>query len=71
MEDVPLNGEMIRALRERLQLTQTAFADRIGCAQGAVAMWEAGQRHPRGLYAKAVRALMKESPPPKKDSKPD
>jgi DNA-binding transcriptional regulator YiaG len=69
MEDYPLNGETIRALRERLGLTQVQFAERVGCAQGAVAMWEANQRHPRGLYARAVRALMKESPPPK-EAKP-
>lgn len=58
-----MNGETIKALRERLGLTQVQFAERVGCAQGAVAMWEANQRRPRGLYARAVRVLMKESPP--------
>lgn len=68
--DLPeYDGETIKALRERLQLTQTAFAERIGCAQGAVAMWEANQRRPKGLYARAVRALMRESPPPKNDQR--
>lgn len=67
-EDVPLNGKTIKALRERLGLTQTQMAERIGCAQGAIAMWENDNRTPRGLYARAVRALMRESPPPKKSA---
>lgn len=61
MEERSLDAESIRALRRRLNLTQARFAARVGCAQGAVAMWERGQRTPRGLYARAIRHLMAEA----------
>jgi DNA-binding transcriptional regulator YiaG len=53
-----LTPEIIKAARHRLGLTQTQFAERIGCSTLAVSFWERGTRTPTGLYAKAVRELI-------------
>lgn len=58
----PLTPETIRELRRRLGLTQPAFAVRLGVSVQAVRHWEQGLRTPTGLYAKALRALIKQSP---------
>lgn len=58
----PPTREEIRELRDRLGLTQAAFAALIGCSEMAVWHWEKGSRTPTGLYAKAVRALMSQPP---------
>jgi putative transcriptional regulator len=38
----------VRAIRERLGLSQTAFADRFGFTAAAVRQWEQGRRQPHG-----------------------
>jgi putative transcriptional regulator len=44
----------VKALRQRLGLTQIAFARRYGFSLTAVRNWEQGRRHPTG----AVRMLL-------------
>jgi DNA-binding transcriptional regulator YiaG len=56
-----LTPEVIRTTRARLGLTQAQFAERIGCSALAVSFWERGTRSPKGLYAKAVHALVDEA----------
>lgn len=57
-----LTPESIRNLRKRLGMTQPQFADAIGCTAQAVSYWERGTRQPRGLYAAAIRRLMRHAP---------
>jgi len=45
---VNITPDWIRELRERLDLTQTVFARRIGVCQSTVAEWESGRICPRG-----------------------
>lgn len=59
----PITPEQIIELRRRLGLNQTAFAALIGCTQAAVSRWEEGLRTPTGLYARAVRELIRDNPP--------
>ena len=47
----------VRALRQRLGMTQGEFADAIGCHWKAVQRWEAGERTPQGLYRRALMEL--------------
>lgn len=58
-----LTAETIRAVRQRLGLTQAQFAERLGCSTQAVSFWERGARTPTGLYARAVRRLLALAPP--------
>lgn len=39
-------GQIIRERRELLGMSQYALADRLECRQGAVSMWERGERLP-------------------------
>jgi DNA-binding transcriptional regulator YiaG len=45
----------VRALRHRLQLTQTQLARRIGASNHTVSLWESGNRTPR--HRRTVQAL--------------
>lgn len=56
-----LTPATIRALRQRLGLTQAGLAARLGCTTQAVAFWEQGRRTPTGLYAREVRRLLAEA----------
>lgn len=47
----------IKALRERLGLSQMEMAARLGTTLTTVYRWEKGQRSPTGLYAKALARL--------------
>ncbi|MES2342288.1 MAG: helix-turn-helix domain-containing protein [Pseudomonadota bacterium] len=38
----------IAGLRDKLDLTQTAFAERVGVTRRQVAAWEAGESRPSG-----------------------
>ena len=42
-----LTPTQIKNLREALDLTQAAFAKKLGVRQPTVAYWETGVRHPR------------------------
>lgn len=63
MSTTAWTAERVTALRSRLGLTQAQFAERVGCGQTTVSMWEAGERHPAGLYAAALDALDTEAAP--------
>ncbi len=51
----------IREARDRLGLTQEAFAAKLGISSVIVSRWELGKRHPTGLYARAVLAAIAEA----------
>lgn len=46
--DLEFTGERVKEIRERLQLTQQAFASKLGVHQSTVAGWESGSRKPTG-----------------------
>lgn len=39
-------GEKLKAIRKAAKLTQAQLAERAGCKQAAISMWEAGERDP-------------------------
>lgn len=47
----------VRAIRQRIGLSQSAFADSIGFPEGALMNWEQGRRQPSGL-ANVLLALL-------------
>ena len=49
--------EEIRALRERLQLTQEVFAQILGVSFATVNRWENGKSEPSGDYARVLQTL--------------
>jgi putative transcriptional regulator len=48
LEPQEYDSEKIRALRERLQLSQAALASVLGASASTVRQWEAGGKHPSG-----------------------
>ena len=48
MLDLLFDADRVKALRQRLALTQRAFAERVGVAQPTVANWEMGNKRPEG-----------------------
>jgi putative transcriptional regulator len=42
------DAEKVRALRDRLRLSQAALADVLGASASTVRKWEAGDKHPSG-----------------------
>jgi putative transcriptional regulator len=42
------NAGKVRALRDRLRLSQAALADVLGASASTVRKWEAGDKHPSG-----------------------
>lgn len=42
-----MTPERIRELRERLGLTPTEFAAKVGVSASTICNWESGSRHPR------------------------
>ncbi|MEU8252209.1 helix-turn-helix transcriptional regulator [Nonomuraea sp. NPDC048916] len=46
-----------RAIREEADVSQGEFAAALGVSRSAVALWEAGQRNPRGAVALRCAAL--------------
>jgi DNA-binding transcriptional regulator YiaG len=61
-----MNATEIRALRQRLGLSQMAFAVRLGITPETVSRWENGHCIPRGLAIKALRELDAETTPNEK-----
>lgn len=51
-------GERLKRHRERLAVTLTAMARRLGVAQSTLCRWEAGEREPTGPYLARVEALL-------------
>jgi DNA-binding transcriptional regulator YiaG len=56
----PLTPTQIRQLRERLTLSQRAFAARVGVYMGTIVRWEKGRTTPRFLAAERLRELQRE-----------
>lgn len=55
----------IKTVRETLDLTQTALAEKIGVAQGDVSNWENGKHKPsRAARASIARLLAEARPAP-------
>lgn len=53
----PYNGERIRALRDRYQLSQTVFASVLNTSPSTVRQWEIGAKHPSGPSLKLLSLL--------------
>jgi transcriptional regulator with XRE-family HTH domain len=51
-------GEQLKRHRERLGLTLTAMAWRLGVAQSTLCRWEAGEREPAGTHLTRVEAVL-------------
>lgn len=47
-------NERIKALRKSLDLSQSAFGDRLGVKQNTVATWESGARTPSDAIIKSI-----------------
>ena len=56
-----MGGEDIRKLREKLVLSQEAFAKRFGFKVGTLRHWEQGTRYPKGP-ALVLLSVIKRSP---------
>jgi len=50
----------IKAVREKLGLTQEGFAQKLGVSWGTVARWEAGKSKPSKLAQRAIENLLTE-----------
>jgi len=50
----------VKALRDRLRLTQVEFAYLVGGAVGTISRWENGVAIPRGLYARRLEEIDRE-----------
>jgi len=51
----------IKAIREKMGLTQEEIAQKLGVSWGTVARWEAGKGKPSKLARKAIENLLKEA----------
>lgn len=56
-----MNADEIKALRKRLGLNQTDFADTLGSSRKSVSDWENGRRKPIKMAILAMRALDQKS----------
>jgi DNA-binding transcriptional regulator YiaG len=56
-DDAPWTAERVAALRQRLGLSQAAFADELGVRQQTVSEWETGRYRPRGASARILSLL--------------
>lgn len=54
-------NDVVRALRARMHLTQTAFADRLGVPVETIRNWEQGKRVPRGP-SRALLTVIEHAP---------
>lgn len=51
------DAETVRALRERLGISQRELADELGVRQQTVSEWETGMYRPRGASARMLRVV--------------
>ncbi len=54
-----MNGDGIKELRKRLNLTQQELANKIGVDRVTVARWETGQKKPSNLAKRQLARLAK------------
>ncbi len=53
----PWTPKKVKALRQRLDLTQTEAAEKVGVTRRQWAAWEAGESKPSGPAAKLLQLL--------------
>ena len=53
----PYDGHQIRALRERVNLSQTVLASVLNTSASTVRKWEIGEKHPSGPSLKLLNLL--------------
>ncbi len=53
----PYDGEQIKALRERVNLSQAVFASVLNTSPSTVRKWEIGEKHPSGPSLKLLNIL--------------
>jgi transcriptional regulator with XRE-family HTH domain len=53
-----MDGEKIKEIRERLEMTQQEFAENIGVALSSVANWENKRREPSRLAVQSIEELL-------------
>ncbi len=53
----PYDGEQIKALRERVNLSQAVFASVLNTSPSTVRKWEIGEKHPSGPSLKLLNTL--------------
>ncbi len=56
----PLPETELKAVRQRLKLTQLGLAQALGMSLSTIRGWEQGTKKPDGLARKVLRALKKE-----------
>jgi DNA-binding transcriptional regulator YiaG len=56
-EAEPWDADSVRALRERLGMSQRALAEELGVRQQTVSEWETGMYRPRGASARMLRVV--------------
>ena len=52
-----MNGIEIKEIREKLKLTQTDLADKIGVTLMTIYRWETGKSKPHKTFVKAILEL--------------
>jgi DNA-binding transcriptional regulator YiaG len=55
------DAERVRALRERMGLTQAEMAERVGTRQQTISEWETGARAPRPMSRRLLRMVAEEA----------
>ena len=59
IRDIRLAKDQIRAIRKRMNLSQTVFAKMLNVSPSSVRHWEQGNRRPRGSVAVLLELLEK------------
>lgn len=52
-----MKPELIKRLRESLNLSQEQFAQKLGCRRWSVIRWEQGTSRPHKMFIQAMREL--------------
>ena len=59
--DAPFySADDIKAIREKLHVSQPVFASIIGVKKGAISAWECGSRSPKATVRRLIRVLERE-----------
>lgn len=51
------DADKVKALREFLELSQTAFAEELGMLQQTISYWECGHHYPKGASVKILNMV--------------